>query len=286
MKIELSISDSCIKCRKCVKVCPAEIFSHTDKTKGINITNSESCIVCGHCVAACPTDSVIHSEFPIDKVHKIDRTQIPTAEQVMLLCKTRRSNRAFSKKPIPRETLEKIIEAAHRAPTGSNVQNVSFTVITNPEKLNLISNFTIGVFAKIVKKLENPILKPLAKKLLPEVYKYVPNFKRLVSEKENGNDVILRGATAVILIHTPKSSRFGISDASLAYQNGSLMAESLQISQFYTGFVCAAMKQTDEGALEKMLGIDGKIQCGMALGVPEFMFPKYIDKKEADVNYI
>ena len=36
------------------------------------------------------------------------------------MCKARRSNRAFSTRPIPREMLEQIIEAAHRAPTATS----------------------------------------------------------------------------------------------------------------------------------------------------------------------
>ena len=87
--------------------------------------------------------------------------------------------------------------------------------------------------------------------------------------------------TCVIFIHTPQSSRFGDADANLAYENGSLMAESLGISQLYTGFVCTAIKQR-KGVLEKMLGLspDREIKAGMGLGMPEFRYPNYIDKKE------
>lgn len=96
--------------------------------------------------------------------------------------------------------------------------------------------------------------------------------------------MILRNATALILIHTPGNSRFGCQDANLAYQNGSLMAESLGVSQFYTGFVCSAIHQDKQGKLAKILGIQGKIHAGMALGMPAFEFPNYIDKKDIEVN--
>ena len=166
----------------------------------------------------------------------------------MLLCKARRSNRAFTAKPVPEETLDRILEAAHRAPTASNLQRVAFTLVTDPEKLHAISAFTVGVFASILRKLENPLLKPVLKRIAPQLYGYVPHFKRLISEFDKGNDLILRGATAVILIHTPSESRFGCQDANLAYQNGSLMAESLGVAQFYTGFVCSARRTRPEQA--------------------------------------
>lgn len=285
MALLLAVDHStCIKCRRCVEVCPATIFRQETPAGEVSPHDIQYCIVCGHCVAACPTSSVIHGDFPAEKVHKIDPVQLPSPEQVMLLCKARRSNRAFSSKPIPAEMLDQILEAAHRAPTASNKQEVEFTLVTDPEKLRGISDLTIDIFASIQKKLKNPVLKPLLKHIIPEVYKVLPAFDKLSAAYANGDDRILRNATAVILIHTPKDSRFGIQDANLAYQNGSLMAESLGVSQFYTGFVCAAIQQDKERKIAKLLGIEGWIQAGMALGMPKFRYPNYIDKKEIRIN--
>jgi hypothetical protein len=104
--------------------------------------------------------------------------------------------------------------------------------------------------------------------------------------KEKGKDIgILRGATAVLLIHTPKSARWGCVDSNLAYQNASLMAESLGVAQFYTGFVLRATKVRRK-KLEKMLGINGDIHAGMALGMPKFEYLNYIDRKDINVKKI
>ena len=277
-------AESCIRCGKCVRVCPSKIFTQPASGGEIGLQGIGSCIVCGHCVAVCPTGSVEHGDFPPQKVHPVDRELLPSPEQVMLLCKARRSNRAFTAKPVPEETLDRILEAAHRAPTASNLQRVAVTLVTDPEKLHAISAFTVGVFASILRKLENPLLKPVLKRIAPQLYGYVPHFKRLISEFDKGNDLILRGATAVILIHTPSESRFGCQDANLAYQNGSLMAESLGVAQFYTGFVCSAVEQDRNRRLAKMLGISGKIRAGMALGIPAFRYPNYIDRKDINVT--
>ncbi|MEG1088893.1 MAG: nitroreductase family protein [Bacteroidales bacterium] len=290
-KFTLCINDTtCIKCGKCVKVCPAHLFvfeSDISNGKGrVIVSNINDCIKCGHCAAVCPTGAVEHSYFPAAKVHKIDYTQYPTPDQIELICKSRRSNRAFNGKPVPQEFLNRIIEAAHRAPTASNLQQVEFTLISNPQVLHQISEYTLNVFSKIEKKLMNPILKPILKLAIPQAYRYVPKFKIMRKEFAKGNDLILRGATAVIFIHTPKENRFGDADSNLAYQNGSLMAESLGVSQFYTGFVCTAIKQDKENKLSTMLGISGTIHAGMALGMTDFKYPNYIDKEELKVKMI
>ena len=79
--------ESCIKCGKCVRVCPSDIFTQERAGETIGLVRVESCIVCGHCVDVCPTGSVSHSEFPPEKTHTIDYSQMPTPEQVMLLKK-------------------------------------------------------------------------------------------------------------------------------------------------------------------------------------------------------
>ena len=276
----------CIRCGRCVRVCPSRIFTQETPGGEVGVRHPETCIVCGHCVAACPNGAVVHTAFPPDKVHPIDRKNLPTPAQVMLLCKMRRSNRAFTKAPVPSDMLDQILEAAHRAPTASNLQQVEFTLVTSPEKLHAISAFTVETFSSVLKKLGNPLLKPLLKRMLPGVYRYLPTFHRLQSEFARNNDPILRGATAVIFIHAPEGNRFGCQDANLAYQNGSLMAESLGVSQFYTGFVCSALQQDNSGKLNKLLGIDGRIHAGMALGMPAFRFTNYIDRKELRVKRI
>ena len=232
-----------------------------------------TCIVCGHCAAVCPTGSVRHSSFPPDKIHPIDRNGLPSPEQVLLLCKARRSNRALSDRPVPQEAIDRILEAAHRAPTASNRQEVSFTVITDPAILDKIIRFTLDTFAGIARKLENPLVKPILKRLRPEFYNY-----------DKGNDLILREAKTLLLIHTPYANRFGAADANLAYQNGSLMAESLGVSQIYTGFVLSALAQDKKCKFLKSIGIQGKVHAGMALGMPLFLYPNYIDKKPIAVN--
>lgn len=280
MTPQLAIDEAtCIRCGKCAKVCPSLVIVQPERGEAVTVPRPSDCISCGHCVAVCPTGSVKHSFFPPEKVHPADRSQLPSPDQFMLLCSVRRSNRAFNGKPVPHEHLTRILEAARRAPTASNRQEVSFTLITDPEKLRFVSRFTLDTFSAIARKLEHPLLRPALRRIMPGAYKYLPSFHRMIGEYERGNDMILRGASALILIHTPQENAFGTIDSNLAYQNGSLMAESLGVSQFWTGFVYMALRHGKAARFCRELGIEGTIHAGMALGMPQFQYPNYIDRK-------
>lgn len=276
---------TCIRCGRCVKVCPSQIFAQEKPGGEVTLHKPENCIVCGHCVAACPTGSVLHAEFPAERVHAVDYAAMPTPEQVELLMAVRRSNRALTKQPVPQEALDRIVAAADRAPTASNARQLAYTVVTDPATLRGIAEYTLGVFGKLEKRLLHPLVRPWLSRVVPGVYRYVPVFKRLRREYAEGRDRVLRGATALIVIHAPKENRFGAEDANLAYQNASLMAEALGVSQIYMGFVMTAVRQDKSERLVKSLGLEGRRICAvMALGMPQFRYPNYIDRTPAAVT--
>lgn len=58
---------------------------------------------------------------------------------------TRRSIRAFTPDPISAEEMQKIIEAAAAAPTGSNAQEWRFVTVQDPAMITVLRSFCPGV---------------------------------------------------------------------------------------------------------------------------------------------
>lgn len=281
MKTIEILKQNCIKCNACLEICPSLVFERNNTE--IQASNPQSCITCGHCVAICPQNAILHSDFPTTKIHETEKPNIDSLELLKLI-KLRRSNRSFTTKQVPQESLDMIIEAAYRAPTASNLQGVKFLLIKDKAILDKIIDATMAHYNSLMKLVDNPIIRPLAVKLSPTVAKYLKTFKQMIEERNSGGDPILRGGTSMLVIYTDKSSRFGCEDSNLAYQNASLMAESLGVAQIYTGFVCNVAHSSKK--INKILGIKGKIQAGMALGIPKRKFTKYIDKKEIDLKVL
>ena len=78
--------------------------------------------------------------------------------------KTRRSIRVYEEKPVPRELIEEIIDAARLAPSSNNIQPWEFIVVTDGDVRRKIADLTdygkfiaqagvcVAVFAKGVKR--------------------------------------------------------------------------------------------------------------------------------------
>lgn len=63
------------------------------------------------------------------------------------------------------------------------------------------------------------------------------------------------------------------------------MAEALGVSQIYMGFVLTAVRQDRKAKLAAMLGLgDRRICAVMALGMPQFRYPNYIDRAPVPVT--
>jgi len=54
----------CIRCGKCVGICPEGLFIQRQAPAVPRIPRQSACIGCGHCVSICPVGAVEHVDFP------------------------------------------------------------------------------------------------------------------------------------------------------------------------------------------------------------------------------
>jgi len=186
---------------------------------------------------------------------------MPTPEQLMNLLHARRSNRTFTKKELPEEYIDKMQEAARYSPTAGNNRLVETTVIHDPEKIKDIIQFTLDTLSAHTDKLGST---------------YESVISNASQGLEHGIDMILRNAPYVMVFTS--DFNFGTIDCSLAYQNASLMAQSLGVSQFYMGFVLTATMMADPNQVKELFGVKHKVQALMGFGMPRLRYKRYCER--------
>ena len=286
------------RCKKdglCASVCPADIFVQREKLTMPELINEDDCIACGHCVAICRQGAIRHSEFPASEIRAIKPEEMPTKEQVMTLLKSRRSIRAFRDKPLAKETIERIIDGARFAPSGHNSQSTEYLVVQDGAVLNQVSAMVIEYLRFEIRRFANPLFSTLA--MLADREKAdgglheIPRFKQLVRLFESGADPILNGAPVLLAFHARRTVGFADINSQLALQNASLVAHSLGIGHFYTGWVLAPCRAPMAWAwnrrIPSLIGIapGNELHGALALGYPIPRFKNMIKRRSPQVKW-
>ncbi len=275
--MEISIdNEKCRRCGRCITVCPSAVFVGR-KGEVPEVKRADSCIACGHCMDVCTGDAIVHSLFPAEMVHDVRTDLLPKPEQVMELLRSRRSNRALTDKPVPEDALQDILEAARYAPTAENSRRVVVTVIQDTAQLQTLEDSVMRFFLFLKKLLMNPIVKPLTKCLLPDLYKEAPELERFEKRWRADERPCSCNGTTLLAFSAPAGYDFAKDDCNLAYQNASLMAEAHGVSQIYMGLIQTALQFMGQGKARSLLGLPkGHRACAlMALGMPQFRYKRY-----------
>jgi nitroreductase/NAD-dependent dihydropyrimidine dehydrogenase PreA subunit len=289
-------SNLCKKDGLCAMVCPKSIFVQQEKLTIPDIVDEESCIVCGHCVAICPGNAIQHSDFPSTAIRAIQVENMPTTDQVLDLLGSRRSIRAFRNKPVEKETIEQIIRGARFAPSGHNSQSTEYLVVQDSAVLNQVSALVIEYLKFEVRRFANPLFRTLAllgnREKAESGLHEIPGFQKKIELFESGADPILKGAPALLVFHAKRTDGYGDVNAQLALQNASLVAHSLGVGHFYTGWVLAPcrapMARAWNQRMPSLIGIPpgNELYGALALGYPIPKFRNMIERITPQISWV
>jgi nitroreductase len=253
------------------------------------VIQAERCIGCGHCVALCTRGAVGHPDFPPGSVRPVNREMLPGPDALMELLRARRSARVFQNKPVPRELVEKVIEAARLAPTAHNEQGTQYIVLQDKAELKQITDLTAAFLGRMAKQLRNPVLRRffalLDRNGVKRAWDMVESFELVAKAALEGDDKVFRGAPCVLLFHADPVLPYADKSVQLAVQNAALMCEALGLASFYTGFVAAAC---DRGVrFPALAGMPKgcRVYAGLAIGYSKFAFDQWPDRKPAAVRW-
>lgn len=270
----------CIHCGHCVRVCPSSVLRQEESSNQVIVSPQNGCIRCGHCVDVCPKDAIRHSAFPAERIHEVNTDLLPSPESLMELIRSRRSNRTITDCPIPDECLQKILEAARYAPTAENSRRVRLHLVTDPDALQEVESAVMKYFMRLARILLCPPVKFFLRPFLKDLYREAPGLLAMNEAFLQGKRPATCQASALLVITAPRNYAFGYQDCNLAYQNASLMAESLGVTQIYLGFVQTAFQMMGVRRTARLLGLPSrqKVFAIMALGIPAIRYRKYTER--------
>ncbi|MEN8136478.1 MAG: nitroreductase family protein [Thermodesulfobacteriota bacterium] len=271
--------EKCSGCGLCLGVCPNQTISMEDGKAAIT---GNRCLQCGHCAAICPVaaievraiapDSLSFMGFELNNSW-LKWGDFDTGELVRLMA-SRRSCRNYLDKPVSREILTDLVKIGATAPSGTNSQKWTFTVLERREQVEKFGDRVGDFFRKLNKMAANPLLRLLSRLFSNDVLgnyyrRYYDSIKKgLEKRDEEGCDLLFHGAPAVILVGSEEGASCPAEDALLATQNILLGAHAMGLGSCLIGFAVSAMQR--DPAIKDLLAIprQEKIYAVIALGYP------------------
>ncbi|NMB77076.1 MAG: 4Fe-4S binding protein [Myxococcales bacterium] len=286
----------CNGCGLCVKVCPSQTLSmEGGKAK----VSGDRSIHCGHCAAICPTGAV--------SVAGIDAraTELRTVENrpgwlpygrfdaagLAHLMKSRRSSRLFLERPVPRELLEDLVRIGITAPSGTNSQRWTFTILPDRPAVMRLGKAVADFLRRLNCLAESGPARLFAKAFLKDALgqyyrEYYPSVKRGLEEFERGGrDRLFQGAPAVILIGSRAGASCPAEDALLAAGQMTLFAHAAGYGTCLIGFAVEAIRR--DGRIRRLLELSPgeHIHAVVALGKTREWYRQPAPRRPVTVRY-
>jgi len=264
-------NEKCLRDSLCILECPARILVLEEDGPVLVEGGEELCIRCGHCVAVCPEAALSIGEITPESCRPMDKSQLPDANQAELFLSSRRSIRTYRREGISRETFDKALQIASRAPTGSNRQPVEWLVIYDRDEVRTVASHVIDWMRFVVQH----------KPEVAEMY----NMERIIAGWEEGIDRICRDAPHLVISHASKEIGIAAADCHTALAYLELILPALGAGSCWAGYVMFAASQWQP--LQDFINLpkDHIIHGAAMVGVPKFSYSRIPPRNQARISY-
>ncbi len=272
--------DQCNGCGECVRVCPSlSIAMKGDKA----VVTGRWSLGCGHCAAVCPTGAITVG-FVDDGA--LELATIATGEaapapggfdtaSLVRLMRSRRSCRNYLDRPVPKALLEDLVRIGTTAPSGTNSQLWSFTILPDRRAVVALGEAAVRFFRRLNGQAANPLLRLLSKLFLRDVLgAYYRDYYDTIVEgirqwEVEGRDRLFHGAPAAIIVGSRPGASCPAEDALMASQNILLAAHSAGLGACMVGIIVEAMR--NDPSIPRLLGLPAgeRTYAAIAIGYPD-----------------
>lgn len=254
-------SDLCDREGACIDSCPHGLLLRGPDGFPVEREDAASlCIRCGQCVSVCAkgalTNHLLTGQEFLDK-SSLDRA----ADPLVYAMKTRRSVRAFKRRPVDKAVLKSLFDVVRYAPTANNSQKLWWIVTLETEGTRNFAALGLDWLRKT----------------------YFPD--GLDGAWEGDADPVLRGAPHLLLCCAPEDYRWAATDCAIAVTHLELLAASRGLGTCWSGVFLRALEGWPPLAEALCLPPGQKVYAGLVLGYPRFEYRLVPPRKPAAVNW-
>ena len=283
----------CIACHNCEAICPQGALSFPAYYKVVEGRWAYTFDYPEKKGLGMPNPLQLDKPAPLEEIE----SQITGVEKTIY---TRRSVRVYKPDPVPREIINRVLEAGRFAPSAGNCQGWKFVVLTNRQLMNELSDSTkkfLGIFTKLYQG-KDP-LRTIAKKALAFIK---PNsidqrpmvaIQALLTPKfgDGQLDTFFNAPVSILFL----THHLHISEPELGMgicaQNMVLAAHSLGLGTCYVGFVSNALNldPITKKKFRKKLGIAwpyDNVATVLTLGYPAVQVDRPVDREFPIVDWV
>lgn len=267
-------NETCISCGQCASDCPAMIISMETNLPVIDPELEQYCIACMHCVAICSEASVSIFGYNPEQGVNISDSVLPTAEQLEVLIKSRRTTRNYQDRNVDAGLITKMINVASHSPSGHNDRGLHFSVIEDK-----------GVLFDLRSTVYEEMEKLINAGNLPEDLEMFVDI--LEAWKQTGKDIIFRNAPHLLLVSADVESASPQQDAIIAMSSFELYANSNKIGTVWNGLATLTFSELLP-SLQKKFGIPEthRLEYVMGFGHPAIWYKRTIERESPSINRI
>ena len=260
--------ERCIRCRECVKDCPAVIIKQVGTDLPVIAPDDEAkCIQCQHCLAVCPTGAIsILGKDPDDSV-PLAAEQLPTLDAMELLVRGRRSIRRFHETPVSQEIIARLLATTEYAPTGANRRDLTFTVIDDVEAMTRIR-------ADVMDQLRVALADGTVPESMAFLHMAVPAYDKY------GVDIIFRGAPHLVIVSAGAEALCPSEDIPIALSTFEMLAVSAGLGTVWCGMLQMALESVP--ALKELFGLGPEDRYyAMLFGTPAVRYVRTTQREQS-----
>jgi nitroreductase/ferredoxin len=267
--------EKCISCGICSSVCMFSVIIMDETTRKPVISSyAPPCSQCGHCETFCP-ESAIHLNTPDLKPPNLSLNIHPVStEQIQDLVLHRRSIRKYLQKPVPRDTIEEILDIVRYSPSAMNLQTVRWQVIYDPKVVRNIAQEIISWMNQMI-----------TEQRLHE-FAIGSSFPHITREWEKGRDLITHGAPHLLITYSGKDELTATSDAIITTSYLDLIAPVYNLGSCWTGILKRAADWSPDVLALLDLPEGSMLQTALLIGYPAFNQHAVPKRKPVKVRWI